>query len=170
MKKFMMSVAFATMALFATSAYAQQDSVAASCQQACKIGQAMNNPGMPCAKPDSARMNKGGRMIKGAIYQFAGINMNDKQQAKIKELDAKYYQKMVGASRGQQDAIYKDYMKEVKGILTAEQYTQYLENLNFNSGMHRGPKHDKRGFKDSKPRKAKKGDKQQDCRKQCDKK
>ena len=93
---------------------------------------------------------------------FEGLNLTDKQQNDLKALresrKADIKKEMIDkkadrkAMREQAQKNRKDYLAKIKGILTAEQYVQFLENsyLNNRAGVGSNNRKDMRNKKDGK--------------------
>lgn len=169
MKKALVSMAVAAAALFSFQSFAQQPA-----QQPCPgPGQCAPAPcyGAPCApQSDSC-------FVKKARYnQFDGLNLSQDQQTKIDNLRKQYAPPTPQQLREQAKARRADYLKELKTILTPEQYVQFLENnyLNAPAGPRfgkgqKGPRVGKDGKFDKKDRKDRK-DRKDDRKDKKDKK
>lgn len=136
MKRKIFSIAIATVALMASSAAFASSPSKSSC------------PARPCAGQtcsDSAQCNK-------CINPFEGLNLTQEQQTKIKELREKCANtrrdvvkegkrmrtRVDSATVDMKRQAKADYLKSVKGILSAEQYVQFLEN-SFIQGREQRP-------------------------------
>lgn len=112
MKKIILSIAFVTAGFFAFNASAQQP--------CCNTDQACCQPSQECcnqkAKPQRAPK----------ANPMEGITLTAEQQAAVKALNEKNKGPRTKDSR-------KEYLKEMKAILTPEQYTTYLENMALNA-------------------------------------
>lgn len=138
MKKTILSIAFVAAGIFAFNANAQNPCCEPA-QNCCKA------PSECCQTPNKPQRPNA----------FEGITLTADQQAKVDALNAKYAQarkermearkqkksdgkkgEMRKESRSGKD-VRKEYLNEMKSILTPEQYTQYLENMALNQ---HGPK------------------------------
>lgn len=178
MKKKILSMALAAIALFTVSASAQQTSSplkqprgpqTEKCDKAdCKKGDKKD-----CKKADCKKGDKKDGQCKQGFCPFEGLNLTEAQQAKVKAIPTpkavmKAAKKTDAAKNVDRKAYAKtvrqDYLKEVKSVLTADQYTQFLENMYVNQPakqMKQGKagkqmKQGKQGKQDKAPR----GDKQ----------
>lgn len=147
MKKTLMGIALLTIGAFSFSASAQNNNTT-PCNNQCPIQQCVtpandNCPapcnGTPCIKMSQACNN-------GACYQ--NLNLSDEQKTRIADLDkgmaesinelkaqAKASDKTEKSNRlNQRRELRTKYLEGMKQILTAEQYTQYLENFYLNNG------------------------------------
>lgn len=150
MKKFI--VALAAVAMTAGIANAQDTKT-----QKCDGPQACNS--QQCGNPGDC---------KKAYCPFDGLNLTDAQKAQIKEIrakqaeackancpdkqakkDAKKAEKQ--ARREARQQARRDFLAQVKTVLTPEQYIQFLENNFVNSkGDRQGPRPDGKHHKDGK--------------------
>lgn len=129
-----MSVAVALVAAFSFSSFAQQ---ADQCTGATTCA-----PTSCCQASDSVKRHS-------RPNPFAGLNLSAEQQTQIKELRKQY---APAAPQQKKQAIKEkraEYLKSLKGILSSEQYTQFLENnyLNQTPGIKGGKKGPKQGHK-----------------------
>ena len=152
MKKSIISLSVMLAGLFSGSAIAQTPATA-TCQgktcvlteQRCATGDSTCT--RPCPKP------------------FEGLNLTPQQQEQLKALgpcpNGKRGDK-AGDKRGVCRESRKEYLAKVKGILTQEQYVQYLENCYVNAPGHKvdraGKGHGRHGHA------AKRGDRRQQQR------
>lgn len=121
MKKKILSIALVLAGLMGTSAMAQSPSTTPqpTCQQQTCTAKAKANP-------------------------FEGLNLSEKQQAELKALreGCKAERQKIAAQekaekkemREQRKKDNKEYLDKIKGILTPEQYVQFLENAYLNQG------------------------------------
>lgn len=124
MKKTILTLTLASATLFTTSVFAQSTNNANNCQTApcapCGSGYNCNAPCPYFQNPDSCMMNP-----------FADLNLTADQQAKIKELRNKKFQQKTKDIKTKQElrqAKRQDFLNDLKGILSQEQYVQFLEN------------------------------------------
>ncbi|MDE6651654.1 MAG: Spy/CpxP family protein refolding chaperone [Paramuribaculum sp.] len=114
------------------------------------------NPKAKGAAKDSTCMMKKCDKAKQGPCMFENLNLTDAQKAKIKDLKesqmkARKDRKM--EVRNQRDNARKDYLANLKTILTPEQYVQFLENNYISAGKHGGKdmkRGDRKGGKDMK--------------------
>ncbi|MCM1356858.1 MAG: hypothetical protein NC212_10690 [Staphylococcus sp.] len=138
MKKTFLSIAVFLAAMTGVSASAQSQS-----PQNC------TNPNTTCSQkscaPKESKCNN----------PFAGLNLTEQQQSQLKALncpnvkgkqckqqsskDERQAQKQQKAQQKQQAR--KDYLAQVKSILTPEQYVQFLENSYLERGARQKPHH-----------------------------
>lgn len=127
MKKTILSFAFIVAGIFAFNASAQQPANAPACCQngatseCCQLAK-------PGQKPKAPKLNP-----------FEGITLTAEQQASIDKLNEKIKQERVDAKKDRAENAKKarkagkdakkEYLNELKKILTPEQYTTYLENM-----------------------------------------
>lgn len=153
MKK-ILTMALAAMTIFAVSATAQTPEK--KCEKKCEKTENCEKKG------DKKCDKKCGRQC--APNPFEGLNLTEDQQTKLKAITPPDVV-MKEAKKGSFDkginprefskTVRADYLKQVKGVLTAEQYTQFLENFYVNQagpGQKQGAKgkkggHDRRGPK-----------------------
>ena len=116
-------------------------------------------------KKECVKFKKDCRMGEGA---FANLNLTEKQKEQLKALgeSCKKAQRdsvksKFEARKQEKRQMRADYLKQVKSILSAEQYVQYLENEYVNSGK------DMRKGKMKGQDKCKKGKKGQGMKKDC---
>lgn len=124
MKKLVLSIAFVTAGFFAMTASAQKP--------CCKNQETCCKTEQSCCK-DKAKGEKPSRP-----NPMEGLNLTPEQQQAVDALNQKYAQKRKDALKEKGEAAAKArkegkdtkkaYLEELKGILTPEQYTQYLEN------------------------------------------
>lgn len=126
MKKTILSLALIISGFFAFGAAAQQP-CCNNGQQACGKDkqECCQAPGKPGKAPKANPLE--------------GITLTEQQQAKVQQLNEKYAQmrkdrkeaKKENARKERKEAkdYRKEYLNEMKQILTPEQYTTYLENL-----------------------------------------
>lgn len=146
MKKKIIGIAAAIMTLVAISASAQTSSTTSTC----------TNDKAKCQKAEKCCKEKG-----KCINPFEGLNLTDAQKQSLKDLKKSSCKKdsanckakkaeckaqgkdcKADRARRMKDAR-KEYLMQIKNILTPEQYQQFLEN-NF---INNAPKHHKDGFK-----------------------
>lgn len=101
------------------------------------------------AKESTCVMKKGDKDQKGACL-FDNLNLTDAQKAKIKALkenEKKARTENKEKARAERSNARKDYLANLKTILTPEQYVQFLENNYLNAGKqgHKGGMDMKRG-------------------------
>ncbi|MBD5173133.1 MAG: hypothetical protein HDT08_00660 [Bacteroidales bacterium] len=105
------------------------------------------NPKAKGAAKDSTCMIKKCDKAKQGPCLFENLNLTDGQKAKIKDLkesQMKAREDRKKEARAQRDNARKDYLANLKTILTPEQYVQFLEN-NYMAAGKRGGKDMKRG-------------------------
>ncbi|MDE6263560.1 MAG: hypothetical protein K2M11_00295 [Paramuribaculum sp.] len=146
---------------------------------------AQNNKGQRgSAAKDSTCMVKKGGCAKQAPCLFDNLNLTDAQKAKIqalkenqrkmKDAQKKERGERKEAAQAERNNARKDYLANLKTILTPEQYVQFLENNYLAAGRHSGKDmkdmrhHDRRGEKDMKH--GMKGDRKGAPRAKADKK
>lgn len=144
-----MTVAVATAAMFGTQAFAQQPDnnqggYCAPCGGPQYCAPAPCAPA-PCG-PDSCGPVR--------VSPFDGLNLTADQQTKLQELRGKYKpespQERAKKAREQR----KDMLKDIKSVLSSEQYLQFLENNFINNPGRPG-----KGVRGGKPGKGIHGDK-----------
>ena len=124
MKKKIMTVAIAAIALFSTTAFAQNPS---NCQN-----------GTECAKQPSQQEIQ--------MLMFDGIQLTDAQKAQLKVIpspgkkQAERQQKERQDRAKQKKADRLEYLNSVKAVLTPDQYVQFLENSFVNTPAKKGHK------------------------------
>lgn len=104
------------------------------------------NPKAKVAAKDSTCMMKKCDNSKQGPCLFDNLNLTDAQKAKIKALresQIKARQEKKQEARNQRDNARKNYLANLKTILTPEQYVQFLEN-NYLTGAKHGGKDMKR--------------------------
>lgn len=137
MRKTVLSIAIAAMALTSFGTMAQTPSTPTTPQATCCQQSDCNQQ---C--PGEARGKKG---TKGEIRMhkadpFAGINLTDAQKAKLQQLqeqrkterDSQRAAARNGQNKGERpdrNAARKKYIEDVKSVLTPEQYVVFLENM-----------------------------------------
>lgn len=133
MKKTLLSLAFVAAGIFAFSASAQEPCC---------------NPAQTCCEQTQAPGNK------AKFNPFEGLSLTAEQQTAVNELNAKYAkgkkEKRDDKRKEARDAR-KNYLNDLKAILTPDQYTAYLENMALNNPSPRAKAHqaprDKKGSK-----------------------
>ncbi len=139
MKKTVSSLLIATMSLCSVSAFAQAKTQ--ECNNDCK-----KECTTECAKPEKCRKGD-----KKTCNPFEGLNLTEQQQAALKAIPCP--REVMKASRQQckdnktecnkadrrkmSKDIKLNYLKQVKSVLTPEQYVQFLENNFVNQGFHK---------------------------------
>lgn len=173
MKRNLLTLAVAAASLFAFSAAAQSvtdtENAAANCRkeackkdakqckEACKKDAKQCKDGKPCKDAKKCKADR----QRQAPNPFEGLNLTADQQAKLKEIPtprqvAKTAAQGTDKAAGQKAnakagcLISKDiranYLREIRTVLTPEQYLQFLEN-NYINGAMKGPKHDGKHMK-----------------------
>lgn len=179
MKKTLLSLAFATAALFAANSAAAQTNNNAPCNQACAPARCETACATPCndngnnsCPAESKRKHKTDSCRQACMFE--GLNLSAEQLTALKaipsprdvmkaarqqaktdsaKVDKKQLRELVRTTR-------MDYLKSIKNVLTPEQYSQFLENYFVNNA---GGKHKVKFDGDRKENKFKKGDRK-DCR------
>lgn len=164
MKKTILSIAFVAFGMFALTASAQQPVKAKTeCQeQCCKEQKAPN------ARQHAPRVNPLEGITLTAEQEAAVKALNEKTFSAHKEAREKKGEEAKKAREAGRDGR-KEYLAEMKKILTPEQYVTYLENLATQKqmqqrpgkDMHKGKKGEKhvKGNKDGKKVRPEKKDK-----------
>lgn len=139
MKKSILSMAVVAVSLFTFGAMAQT-SCTKKCDKACDKKE--------CCKGET-RCDKEGK--RPCPNPFEGINLTQEQKDKLKDMaPCKKQEACKKKQRECRDSVARaervGYLKNVKGVLTPEQYVQFLENMFVNpqpqkSGMGRAPRH-----------------------------
>ena len=144
MKKKILALALALGALSAMPAVAQnQNPEAPTCTQA------------ECTQKKDCPKQKASKQLKGkkqqAVNPFEGLNLSAEQQAAVKQLNdkrneaRKQFRAQLKSEKG--DSVQRpdfkqerrDYLNQLKGILTPEQYIGYLENCVLNQNPMGAP-------------------------------
>ena len=174
MKKTLLSLAFATAALFAANTVSAQTNNNAPCNQTCAPAQCNTACATPCnnncnnnCPAEGKRKHKTDSCRQACMFE--GINLTPdqltalkaipsprdvmkaaRQQAKTDtvKVDRKQLRELVRTTR-------MDYLKSIKNVLTPEQYSQFLENYFVNNA---GSKHKGKFDGDRKNGQFKKGD------------
>lgn len=116
MKKKILTLAFVAASVFSFSALAQKPATCTPDQCAAPVTCDANTA---CARPDNRPC------------PFDGLNLTDAQKTQLKDLRAKKDQKKRDdrqKSREDRMTAQKQYLQDVKSILTPEQYVAFLEN------------------------------------------
>lgn len=158
MKKMM--IAAAILAMSATMGLSAQNNKGNCPQQACAPAQCDTTSCLPGCGPG----------VCAPDYCFEGLNLTDTQKSQIKELRTKKQadraakreakQAKKAEKRAAREADRKAYLAELKGILTPEQYVQYLENSFTKGKIAKQAKRPGKGGKDMRkggPRKGQPG-------------
>lgn len=127
MKKKLVALAFVAISLISFSSLAQNDAPAKSCDLA---GQAACNKDKKCDKP----------------CPFDGLNITDAQKAQLQQLQQakreqakQQKQEKRCEMKAERQQAKRQYLADVKAILTPDQYVLFLENFYVNTnpgGMH----------------------------------
>lgn len=128
MKKTLLSIAFIAAGIFAFNAAAQE-----AC---CNPAQACCNPAQTCCQTPG-KPGKAARPAKQNALE--GITLTPEQQTAVNALNEKYAAQRKAKMQSKKESRdkerseakngRKEYLNEMKAILTPEQYTTYLENL-----------------------------------------
>lgn len=160
MKKQIATLALAAVSMVTMGAFAQNK----DCKAQCKDKQAK------CVNADRKDCKK---MRPGCFNPFEGLNLTDAQKEKLGKVTCPAQQARADRQKAKADDKAKreerrakakearaNYLKEVKSILTPEQYTQFLENFFLNSRPanggkafrkgHHGKHHGAKGFRNGK--------------------
>lgn len=103
-------------------------------------------PAQPCVQTEQKCAIADSTCTRTRPNPFEGLNLTTQQQEQLKALGPCNKGKS-GDKRGVCRQSRKDYLNKVKGILTPEQYVQFLENSFVNAPAHkldRGRHHNKR--------------------------
>ena len=174
MKKTLLSLAFATAALFAANSAAAQTNNNAPCNQACAPARCETACATPCndncnnsCPAEGKRKHKTDSCRQACMFE--GLNLSAEQLTALKaiptprdvmkaarrqaktdsvKVDKKQLRELVRTTR-------MDYLKSIKNVLTPEQYSQFLENYFVNNA---GGKHKVKFDGDRKDNKFKKCD------------
>lgn len=174
MKKTLLSLAFATAALFAANSAAAQTPDNTNCNQACAPARCETACTTPCnnncnnnCPAEGKRKHKTDSCRQACMFE--GLNLSAEQLTALKaiptprdvmkaasrqaktdsaKVDKKQLRELVRTTR-------MDYLKSIKNVLTPEQYSQFLENYFVNNA---GGKHRVKFDGDRKDNKFKKGD------------
>lgn len=136
MKKTILGLAILALSVANFSASAQKNNKA--CPQVCPSAQTC------CAEQPC--------QVKGDCTLFEGINLSDAQKAQLKDLRAKNSQACKANEKARKEEARKDreaakaermankrqYLQDVKSVLTPDQYVLFLENFFVNGGDNRG--------------------------------
>lgn len=187
MKKKILSLAVAAiLSVGMTSAFAQstsQQDKAGDKKECCKKGDKKcdkKGDGKQCKKGKGCGQGDEKKCCKD---MFEGLNLTEQQQASLQQiptpgetLKAAREQNTDQQMNGETHAlfvksVFTDYLDKVKGVLSAEQYTQFLENFYVNSSIKKMDKfHGDKKKGNHKGDKKMKGDKKKGDRKGGDKK
>lgn len=136
MKKKIISVAVAIAAIFAVSANAQRPQCA---PQQC--------PSQGCSQPGQCQSPR-----RDAPNPFEGINLTAEQQTAINNIQqqcSREGQRCDSAARAQRRQARResrrDYLNQIKSVLTPEQYVTFLENLALQQPQRQHGQHMQRG-------------------------
>lgn len=147
MKKKILSIAAAVMAFTTFGAMAQNpaaNSAATTCTEQCAQG------GKTCQAQPQDGKRRGDKAPKAD--PFTGINLTEAQKAKIKEINEQRQAQRGERKQGERadrEAAQRQYLSDVKGVLTPDQYVVFLENIVV-SGPQGGPRMQARGPKSGK--------------------
>ena len=179
MKKTLLSLAFATAALFAANSAAAQTPDNTNCNPACAPARCNTACTTPCnnncnnnCPAEGKRKHKTDSCRQACMFE--GLNLSTEQLTALKaiptprdvmkaarqqaktdsaKVDKKQLRELVRTTR-------MDYLKSIKNVLTPEQYSQFLENYFVNNA---GGKHKVKFDGDRKDNKFKKGDRKDRC-------
>lgn len=161
MKKKIFALALATVSLLSFGAYAQKnDNCPANGKQNCRTAQCDNKG---CRASEKCKDNKDCKQRKACCNLFEGLNLNQSQKDRLKAISTPRQTIKAGKDAGYDKNVDRreyvrtvraDYLKQIKAVLTPEQYTKFLENFYLNAGGKKhnkygkgfnGKKHDKKG-------------------------
>lgn len=169
MKKKMMTLALAAIftmgGLSAMAQNAQQDRAGDKKECCKKDGKKCDKKdGKKCDKKKEGKCDKKG-CKKSQQNLFQGLNLTEQQQAAIAQIpNPREVMKAAreNAKDGQGEKMSKemresfvknvrmDYLKSIKGVLSSDQYVQFLENFYTDSSAMKGDKKDGKKFKEGK--------------------
>lgn len=169
MKKKMMTLALAAIftmgGLSAMAQNAQQDRAGDKKECCKKDGKKCDKKdGKKCDKKKEGKCDKKG-CKKSQQNLFQGLNLTEQQQAAIAQIPNPREVMKAARENAKDDQgekmskemresfvknVRMDYLKSIKGVLSADQYVQFLENFYTDSSAMKGDKKDGKKFKEGK--------------------